>query len=276
MALVLDVIIANLYTPILLWLWGLARMWSVTLSVIICLLMFKESITLRIKELFKLSKKVIIYYLLAPLIVYLALGVYVVIAMPLGLFNFNAYINMLAEAIEAQMPSIPDVQLNTLATVAAYTQLFSGYVAAISVNAFFALGEEVGWRGYLYNLLGSRPSLRNTVVIGAIWGLWHASAIALLGYNYQVNRLLGAALFTLLAITITYPHLLLVTASSSVIPASSLHGAFNALWSLTIVASNLLPEQREVLLGLGVLGIATWIIVAMVLHFTVRRVISIH
>lgn len=210
------------------------------------------------------------------MIVYSALGVYIVIAMPLGLFGFNAYISMLAETIKAQAPSIPDVQLITLATTAAYAQLFLGYAVAISINAFFALGEEIGWRGYLYNLLGSKPNLSNIIVIGAIWGLWHVSAIVLLGYNYQVNRLLGVALFTLLAIAITFPHLLLVIVSNSVISASSLHGAFNALWGLTIVASNLPPEQREAFLGLGVLGIVTWVIITTALYLIAQRMISNH
>lgn len=271
-ALALDVVMVILHMPTLLWLWGCARMWSVTLSVVTCLLMFKENVVSSVKELLRLSKKAIAYYLLAPTITYLALGVYVVIAAPLGLFNFNVYIDMLAETIKAYVPSIPDVQLNVLATIAAYSQLFLGYVAAISINAFFALGEEIGWRGYLYRLLGSKPSFGNIIVIGAVWGLWHASAIVLLGYNYQVNRLLGVALFTILAIAITHPHLILVTASSSVIPASSLHGAINALWSLTIVASNLPQEQQEVLLGLGVLGIVTWIMVAIALHFITGRI----
>lgn len=227
--------------------------------------------SVRNKKILKLSKKAVTWYLIAPITVYLALGIYLVIAIPLGLFDFNVYINMMAEIIKNQAPYIPGAQLITIATIAAYSQLLLGYVVAISINAFFALGEEIGWRGYLYNLLGSKPSLRNVVVIGVVWGLWHASATALLGHNYQVNRLLGIILFTLLTTAITFPHLLLVTLSDSVIPASALHGAFNALWGLTIVASSLPLEQKEVFLGLGVLGIATWTIASMVLCFVVRR-----
>lgn len=275
-ALLLDVITASICTSTppseLLLLWGLARMWSVTLSAVLCMKIFKERAMLRIKDLLKISKRVVIQYLLAPMIVYSALGIYVVIAMPLGLFDFNIYINILADVIRSQAPYLPETQLATIAIIAAYTQFLSSYVVAISINAFFALGEEIGWRGYLYSLLGLKPSFRNVVTIGAIWGLWHASSIVLLGYNYQVNRLLGVALFTLLAIAITFPHLLLVTKSGSIIPASSLHGAFNALWGLTVVATNLLLEQREVFLGLGLLGITTWIIVSITLYFVTRKV----
>ncbi|MEM2214791.1 MAG: CPBP family intramembrane glutamic endopeptidase [Candidatus Nezhaarchaeales archaeon] len=275
-ALILDVIMISFYTPMILWLWGSIRMWSVALSVVICLIMFKEDVVSRIKWFLKLSKRVVVYYLLAPTIAYLALGVYVAITMPLGLFNFDIYVDMLTETIKAQIPSMSDVELKALASVAAYSQLFLGYVAAISINALFALGEEIGWRGYLYHLLGSRPSIRSIVVVGALWGLWHASAIAILGYDYPINRLLGIALFTMLTIATTFPHLLLVTVSSSIIPAASLHGAINALWSLTVVASNLPLEQREVLLGLGAIGIITWTIITIALHLTTQRIMHGH
>ncbi|MEM1902036.1 MAG: hypothetical protein QW055_07980 [Candidatus Nezhaarchaeales archaeon] len=107
-ALTLDVIMINFYTPMILWLWGSIRMWSVALSVVICLIMFKEDVVSKIKWFLKLSKSVVVYYLLAPTIAYLALGVYVAITMPLGLFNFDIYVDMLTETIKAQIPSMSD------------------------------------------------------------------------------------------------------------------------------------------------------------------------
>ena len=211
--------------------WGFARMWSVALSVVICLLIYRESVVASLKSFLSLSKKIVIYYLAAPLIVYGALALYIVIALPLGLFDFAAYIRVIADALRSTLPgSVTEEQIMSIATVAAYTQIFLGYVAAITINAFYALGEEIGWRGYLYQLLGSRPGLRNTLIIGVLWGLWHSSAILLLGYNYPINRYLGVALFTLYTTALSYSHLLITTAASSIIPASSLHGAINAIW----------------------------------------------
>jgi len=117
------------------------------------------------------------------------------------------------------------------------------------------MGEEIGWREYLYGLLSSKHTLTSTLVIGVCWGLWHAMAVLLLGYNYTYNRILGVLLFTALTITLTYPHLIVASRVKSILPACSLHGALNALWSLTLVATRLPVEQRELPLGLGVLGI---------------------
>ena len=42
------------------------------------------------------------------------------------------------------------------------------------INLFFAIGEEIGWRGFLYPALRQRMStLPACLLVGAIWGLWH-------------------------------------------------------------------------------------------------------
>lgn len=56
-------------------------------------------------------------------------------------------------------------------------------IAALFINLIPALGEEIGWRGWLLPKLmrfGPWPAI---VISGVIWGLWHAPAV-LLGYNY--------------------------------------------------------------------------------------------
>lgn len=250
--------------------WGLGRMWCVALSTVVCLAFFQEGVVAKLKGFLGLSKRAILYHLLAPLFAYAALALYIAITLPLGLFNFEAYIDHITSAIRTADPSLSELQARRLAMINAIVQIPIAYLAAISVNTIAALGEELGWRGYLYVMLGSSPSLRNTLVIGALWGLWHAPAIALLGYNYYAARYAGVVLFTALATTLTYPHLLLVSRSGSVLPASSLHGAVNALWGLTMLASDLPLELRELILGLGTIGVASWALLDVVILYTTR------
>jgi len=237
--------------------WGLVRMWSVTLVALICLILRRVSVKSWFKRAVGFTKRTLLLYLLSPLVVYLSLGVYVLVAYPLGLFDFDAYVEEIAEYLKGIVTSRV-AGIENLARVVAIAQLFQAYIAAITINALAALGEEVGWRGYLFELFDYKPGLESTVVIGVIWGLWHASAILLLGFNYRYNRLLGVLLFTLLTTAVTYPHLVFTSKARSVLPASSLHGALNAVWPLTLLATRLPREQRELLLGLGVLGIAVW------------------
>lgn len=59
-----------------------------------------------------------------------------------------------------------------------------GLTLGVTVNSAVALGEEIGWRGYMYTVLRENYSMTWTaVIIGATWGLWHAPLI-LSGYNY--------------------------------------------------------------------------------------------
>ena len=264
-ALALDVAALELVAPAAssptgLAVWGIARMWSVALAVVIAL--WAEGRLRELKEIVGLSGRVLLPYFLAPLTVYGALGIYIALATPLGLFQFQAYIDAIANAIR----QYPVQDAEALAKIAAYAQIAGAYIAAVTINAVAALGEEIGWRGYLFRRLGGEADLRNAVIIGAVWGLWHASAILLLGYNYYYNRWLGVPLFTAFTTALTYPLLLFAKASNSVLPAASLHGAVNALWPLTLAASYLSPEARELYLGIGALGIVTWALTSLTLY----------
>jgi hypothetical protein len=244
--------------------WGFTRMWSVTMVVFLCLAIRRVNIKSWLAKVFNLSKRALLYYFASPLVVYVAFGVYVLIASLLGLFDFEAYVELIQEDLSKVLPA-QGVDVEALARVLAYAQLALAYLSAITINAIFALGEEIGWRGYLFELLSGSASLKNTIIIGACWGLWHASAILLVGHNYIYNRVLGIFLFTLLTIASTYPYLLVTKRSQSALPASSLHGGVNALWGVTMFTSRLPLDQGELLLGLGVVGITSWAITSLIL-----------
>lgn len=52
------------------------------------------------------------------------------------------------------------------------------------LNTFLCLGEEIGWRGFLFPALAKEfPHIRAHLLAGLIWGLWH-TPINMLGHNY--------------------------------------------------------------------------------------------
>jgi hypothetical protein len=61
------------------------------------------------------------------------------------------------------------------------------------MNLAFALGEELGWRGYLLVLLLPLGTLRAVLLTGTIWGVWHAPFI-LMGHNYPGHEAAGVPL----------------------------------------------------------------------------------
>lgn len=137
----------------------------------------------------------------------------------LDLQEFSGFRKMLVAAGgEAALKAVP-IQ------VIVFGQLLSVLLAPI-LNAIFAFGEELGWRGYLLPRLlplGQWPAL---ILSGAIWGLWHAPVI-LLGYNYPGHPVLGAWMMVLFCVIFGILFGWTRLATGSIWPAVIAHGALN-------------------------------------------------
>ena len=89
-------------------------------------------------------------------------------------------------------------------------------------NALYALGEELGWRGYLVPVLSRRLGLLATgVVSGLIWAAWH---FPLMGRANVPQH----ALFVVSVVAIGIVCAWLRLRSRSVWPAVALHASHNA------------------------------------------------
>ena len=62
-------------------------------------------------------------------------------------------------------------------------QIIQGILLSPLINSLFTFGEEFGWRGYLQPKLMPLGGRRAMLLMGVIWGLWHAPVIAM-GHNY--------------------------------------------------------------------------------------------
>jgi len=233
-------LLGGLADALLAMLWGGLRMYAPTISV---LAVAGRKI---VRDSLRLGGKALILYLAAPLIAFSAVLLYHIIITPMGLLTL--------EPLQTMAP--PGLTTEALLVLT----IINGYISSITINTLFALGEEIGWRGYLQTELEAAgySTLRSALLVGLIWGLWHATAILLLGQNYPENRPLGVILFIAFTAMLSYPLAAVRSFSSSVIPAASLHGAINAIWGLTILTTR---APRE-LGGLGLLGIATWLIIS--------------
>lgn len=125
---------------------------------------------------------------------------------------------------------------DALLPVLLITQLFSGLTIGPLINMFFAFGEEVGWRGFLYPALRQKLSpFAAHLAVGAIWGLWH-TPINMMGHNYGIGYwgypwvgILAMCFFTFGGgVFLSW----LTTKTGSVWPAALGHGAINALAAL--------------------------------------------
>lgn len=150
-------------------------------------------------------------------------------------------------------------------------QVANGFIAGITINALFAFGEEIGWRGYLLKLFVGRKFLPTAIIIGAIWGLWHTPLI-LMGHNFPDHPVIGVFMMTLACICLAPIVQFIRLKSGSVIAAAIFHGSFNAFGTFVPL---FLDRTDDLLSGpMGLAGIVTSMVGLAVLHLTDRRVLS--
>ena len=138
--------------------------------------------------------------------------------------------------------------------------IFGALMAGLTVNAIFAMAEEIMWRGYLAQAFAGRPFCKKYVTIGVLWGLWHIPLIAL-GYNYgTANALPGSVLFIGFCVVMSLVLGFVVERTRSVWLAAVLHGTFNGfsnVMSLLVVGGSSLLASSAV----GVVSLVMWLVV---------------
>ncbi|MEZ4738626.1 MAG: CPBP family intramembrane glutamic endopeptidase [Flavobacteriales bacterium] len=134
--------------------------------------------------------------------------------------------------------------------------LFSGLFSAFSINLPFMLGEELGWRGYLYQALAGWSAGRRILFTGVVWGLWHAPLIAM-GHNYPGHPVLGIGLMVVFCILLAFLFDWARTRANSVWAPAVLHGVINGTASSVVFFS----WDGDVLFGSPV-GVAGFIAIA--------------
>lgn len=107
-------------------------------------------------------------------------------------------------------------------------------IAGITINAVAGFGEELGWRGLMLDELNHLSFWHASLVIGVIWGLWHAPLI-LMGHNYPQHPVVGVPMMVawtlLLSVLITYVRI----KAATLLSAAIMHGSINASAGLAII-----------------------------------------
>jgi uncharacterized protein len=143
--------------------------------------------------------------------------------------------------------------------------LAGGLIAGISINAVAGFGEELGWRGFLQKELAFLGFWRSSLLIGVVWGLWHAPLI-LQGHNYPQHRLAGVFMMTLLCMLLAPIFAWVRMKARSVIAASVIHGTFNATSGLAV-----LFVRGGSDLTTGVTGLPGFLVLALVIFLMWRH-----
>ena len=145
-------------------------------------------------------------------------------------------------------------------------------ISAFCVPSWFiALGEDIGWQGYLLPLLCKKMTIRQAVLlIGALWGIVHAPLIYS-GMNYGLDYAgapySGVAMMILFCMTIGIYMSFVTLKTNNCMYAAIIHGAVNIIGETPIFIS---LSTQSVLLGpnpSGVIGMSVLLIGAILLLF---------
>ena len=145
--------------------------------------------------------------------------------------NFSLGFESIQAILQEKGVSQSAIPLSSLVLI----QILASLTYAPFLNSFFALGEEIGWRSYLY------PA----VLLGLIWSLWHLP-INLQGYNYGLSYfaypVLGVVAMFLFCFSLGVLLSWLLEKTGSIWASALFHGAINATAGLGLLFQ--LPGEK--------------------------------
>jgi membrane protease YdiL (CAAX protease family) len=163
-------------------------------------------------------------------------------------------------ALRARVTGVPGG-----AFVALLTQ---GLLLGPTLSLIGGLGEELGWRGYLFRELEPLDDWRRSALTGLLWGIWHLPAV-LLGYGYPHHPLLGSVLLLGLTQILAPIYGRLRERSGSVFVPAVFHGTSSAT---SVVAVAFVGGGSELTTGFtGLTGLAASALVGGVFLFATRQ-----
>ncbi len=250
---------------------GIIYMFIPTIAVLIVKkLIHREKIASELMISFKINKWFFVAWLIIPVLAFLTFGISLlfpdVIYSPDMSGMFSRFESMMTpEQAEQMRASVESLPLHPV-----WITLMQGLIAGITVNAIAGFGEELGWRGFLLKQFKDMNFMKASILIGFIWGIWHAPMI-LMGHNYPDHPVAGVFMMTILCILLSVILLYITIKSKSVIAAAIMHGTMNATAGISIM---LIEGGNDLTVGMpGVAGFIT-LIIAIAVLFVYDRYIS--
>lgn len=110
------------------------------------------------------------------------------------------------------------------------------------INMFPAVGEEAGWRGYMYPALREKFGQKKAWIIGGIiWGMWHWPLMIFTGYEYGKDYLgfpiVGMILFCAVTVALGILCDYVYQKSGCIWYPAIFHGAFNAAATIPLTVT---------------------------------------
>ncbi len=228
------------------------------IAIIVQRLIYKEPLREPLGISFKWNRWFFVAWLLPPVVVFATLGVSL-------LFPKVEYSPEMAGMFERFKSILTPEQINQMERQAdvfpihpIWIGLLQGLIAGITINAVAGFGEELGWRGFLQREFSYFGFFRSSVIIGIIWGVWHAPII-LQGHNYPQHPVAGVFMMIIWCVLLAPIFSYIRLKAKSVIAAAIIHGSLNGTCGLAIMV---VKGGNDLLIGIT--GLAGFIVLILV------------
>ncbi|MBL7981190.1 MAG: CPBP family intramembrane metalloprotease [Flavobacteriales bacterium] len=142
---------------------------------------------------------------------------------------------------------------------------------SFTVNLPFMLGEELGWRGYLWQRTQHWSGVKRASFTGIVWGLWHAPLIAV-GHNYPGHPVQGILMMTAFCYAVGFLFDWTRSRSGTVWSSCILHGIINgSAGAFMLFAKGGHPLFGSVAGMGGIVAIGTLVALVVLLDGTYRK-----
>ena len=216
---------------------GTLYMFVPFISVLIVKKLHKEPLMSGLLISFKINRWFFIAWLLFPVIVFSSIAVSLLFP---GI-SYNPEMTGIFERSPGLIPpeAIDEFKsrINSLPVNFVLLTLIQALIAGATVNAIAAFGEETAWRGFLLKEFKEMHFLKASLIIGFIWGIWHAPLI-LMGHNYPQHPQIGVLMMIIFCILLSPIMQYITIKSKSVIAAAIAHGSINAISGIAIMATS--------------------------------------
>lgn len=216
-------------------------------------LIYKEDIGKKLFISFKVNKWFLVAWLIAPVIGFGSLGISLLFPGVSYSPGMEGMFTRFEGALTPEQMEEMQKSIDTMPFHPVWMSLLSGLLAGITINAVAGFGEELGWRGFLVKQFRNMSFKKASLVIGFIWGLWHAPII-LMGHNYPQFPVAGVFMMTLWCVLLSPLFLYITIKSRSVIAAAIMHGTLNGTAGIGIM---MIDGGND--LTVGVTGLAGFI-----------------
>ncbi len=175
-----------------------------------------------------------------------------------------AFVDAMRTKMNPEQIAILEQQLRDSNMPAIVRLMLQGMVSGATFGALIALGEELGWRGFVHGeTKGSL--LRKALVTGLVWSLWRAP-VAIFAGQYPGGAALGLVTMVASTMLLSIVYAYVRERSRSVLPAAVMHGTFNAVAHVPLLV--LVGADAAIVGVSGACGFAaiTLMVLAVVVH----------